>query len=103
MFLLRDPAQLPAINRRDIYGTTLWRNFTILLLRQIKRSIYLVLSSALSKVRLGICDTEVVKTLSSRVQKNSIENVDIDKIVIICSTRQECSDVNASVELKAKR
>ena len=41
--------------------------------------------------------------LSSRVQKNSIENVDIDKIVIICSTRQECSDVNASVELKAKR
>ena len=59
VFLLGDPAQLPAINRRDIFDTTLWSKFTILLLREIKRATDPILSSVLSKVRLGICDAEV--------------------------------------------
>ena len=47
VFLLGDPAQLPAINRRDVFGTTLWRKFTVLLLREIKRATDPVLSSPL--------------------------------------------------------
>jgi len=94
VFLLGDPAQLPAINRRDIYGTLLWRQFTMLLLREIKRAKDSVLSSVLAKVRLGICDAEVFNTLNSRVQNYSTDNVEIDKTVIICSTRKECSLIN---------
>ena len=31
VLLLGDPAQLPAVSRTDIFGTTLWRQFSVLL------------------------------------------------------------------------
>ena len=61
VILLGDPAQLPAVGQRDIYGTTLWAKFSVLVLREVKRATDPVLASVLSKVRLGICDEEVEK------------------------------------------
>ncbi|MCG8626261.1 MAG: AAA family ATPase, partial [Proteobacteria bacterium] len=37
VIMLGDPALLPSPGRRDIFGTHLWRTFTILILREIKR------------------------------------------------------------------
>ena len=36
VILLGDPAQLPAVGQRDIYGTTLWAKFSVLVLREVK-------------------------------------------------------------------
>ena len=60
--MLRDPA---AVGQRDIYGTTLWAKFSVLVLREVKRATGPVLTSVLSKVRLGICDEEVTEMLKS--------------------------------------
>ena len=38
VILLGDPAQLPAVSRRDIFGTRLWQNFAIIELREVKRA-----------------------------------------------------------------
>ena len=35
--MLRDPAQLPAVGRSDLFGTHLRRTFSVLVLREIKR------------------------------------------------------------------
>ena len=59
VILLGDPAQLPAIGHRDIFGTKLWRTFSILILREVKRATDPILSSVLLKVRMGVCDIEV--------------------------------------------
>ena len=56
VIILGDPAQLPSPGRRDIFGTHLWRTFTILILREIKRCRDPVLGNVLTKVRMGICD-----------------------------------------------
>ena len=61
MILLGDPAQLPAIGNRDIFGT--WRTFSILILREVKRATDPILSSILLKVRMGVCDEEVIQVL----------------------------------------
>ena len=94
VLLLGDPAQLSAVSGVDIFGTYLWHNFTVLLLREIKRASDPVLSSILTKIREGICDSDVTKVLLSRLRKRDIDAVDLDKTVIICSTRQECAQIN---------
>lgn len=63
VIMLGDPAQLPAVSTRDIFGTKLWRTFTILILREIKRCQDPVLGSVLGKVRMGVCDQEVNEVL----------------------------------------
>ena len=45
VLLLGDPTQLPAVSRMDIFGTTLWRQFSVLLLREVKRAEDPVLAS----------------------------------------------------------
>ena len=52
VFLLGDPAQLPAVSCMDIFGTTLWRQFSVLLLREVKLAVDPVLASTLAKVRM---------------------------------------------------
>ena len=92
--MLGDPAQLPAVSRRDIFGTKLWRTFSILLLREVKRCQDPVLSSVLSKVRMGVCDQEVTRVLRDRVQPRDIDSLELDRTVVICSTRVECEEIN---------
>ena len=60
VILLGDPAQLPAVSSRDIFGTDLWKTFSVLLLREVK------LQSLLEKVRVGVYDDEVEHILCSR-------------------------------------
>ena len=36
--MLGNPAQLPAVGRSDLFGTHLWHTFSVLVLREIKRS-----------------------------------------------------------------
>ena len=48
--------------------------------------------SILSKVRLGICDKEVLDVLQTRLQSRDIATVDT---VVICSTVAECNEINA--------
>ena len=45
VIMLGDPAQLPAVGRSDLFGTQLWRNSSVLFLREIKRSQDPVLTS----------------------------------------------------------
>ena len=94
VILLGDPAQLPAIGHRDIFGTKLWRTFSILILREVKRATDPILSSVLLKVRMGICDKEVIQVLKSRVQPRNINDIELDRTVVICSTCAECDDIN---------
>ena len=94
VILLGDPAQLPAVSGVDIFGTYLWHNFMVLLLREIKRATDPTLSSVLTKIREGICDDHVHKILKSRLQEQDVHHVDLDKTVIICSTRDECAKIN---------
>ena len=94
VILLGDPAQLPAIGHRDIFGTQLWRTFSILILREVKRATDPILSSVLLKVRMGVCDTEVKEVLKSRVQPCNINDIELDRTVVICSTCAECDDIN---------
>ena len=92
--LLGDPAQLPAIGQRFIFGTKLWTKFSILLLRELKHATDPVLCSILSKIRMGVCDDEVIKVLESRLQPKNISDMELDRTVVICSTRKECETIN---------
>ena len=94
VILLGDPAQLPAIGHRDIFGTQLWRTFSVLILREVKRATDPILSSVLLKVRMGICDKEVTQVLKSRLQPRNINDIQLDRTVVICSTRAECDEIN---------
>ena len=94
VILLGDPAQLPAVSGVDIFGTYLWYKFTVLLLREIKRATDPTLSMVLTKIREGTCDSHVSEVLQTRLQKQDINAVDLDKTVIICSTRAECDEIN---------
>ena len=89
--LLGDPAQLPAIGHRDVFGTQLWHTFSVLILREVKRATDPILSSVLLK---GICDKEVIQVLKSRLQPGNINNIELDRTVVICSTRAECDEIN---------
>ena len=48
----------------------------------------------LTKVREGTCDSHVSEILQTRLQKQDINAVDVDKTVIICSTKAECDKLN---------
>ena len=92
--MLGDPAQLPAVGRSDIFGTQLWHTFSILILREIKRCQDAILSSVLTKVRMGVCDKEVTNVLSGLVKPPNVDSIELDRTVVICSTRNECDEVN---------
>ena len=91
VIMLGDPAQSPAVGRSDLFGTQLWCIFSVLVLGEIKRSQDPVLSSVLTKVRIGVCDKEVTDVLRGLVQP---QNIQLDRTVVICSTRKECDEVN---------
>ncbi len=92
--LFGDPAQLPAISRMDVFGTTLWRQFTILLLWEVKRASVPALASLLAKVRFGICDQQLDSTLHSHVSEENWDSFDLDTTVVICSRRDRCDEIN---------
>ena len=94
MILLGDPAQLPAVLSRDIFGTDLWKTFSVLLLREVKRAKDLQLQSLLEKVRVAVYDEDVEHILCSRYGKEDIAKVDLNATVIICSKREECRHFN---------
>ena len=96
VILLGDPAQLPAVGQRDIFATKLWSHFSMLLLREVKRATDPVLCSMLSKVRLGVCDQEVTEALESRLRERNVSEIELDRTVVICSTRKECEEINTS-------
>ena len=50
-----------------------------------------------SKVRLGIiCDEEVTEVLKSRVQPKDVSGIELDRTVVICSTRRKCDEINSA-------
>ena len=73
----------------------MWKNFSILLLREIKRTSDPQFSGVLSKIRVGICDIEVMDVLQSCLQPRDIAALDHDTTVVICSTVAECNEINA--------
>ena len=95
VLLLGDPAQLPAVGQRDIFATKLWSQFSMLL-REVKRATDPVLCNMLSKVRLGVCDREVTEVLKTRLKERNISEIELDRTVVICSTRKECEEINTS-------
>ena len=94
VILLGDPAQLPAVSRSDIFATQLWRTFSVMLLRETKRCQDPVLSGVLNKVRMGVCDQQVTDVLTSVLQPANVDSLELDRTVVICSTRKECNEVN---------
>ena len=50
----------------------------------------------LTKIGEGICDSNVSEILQTRLQKQDISSVDLDKtvIIILCSTRADCGQIN---------
>ena len=72
VILLGDPAQLPAVSNRDIFGTDLWRTFDVLLLREVKRAKDPQLQSLLEKVRIGVHNKEVERILRSSCKSEDI-------------------------------
>ena len=94
VILLGDPAQLPAVSGIDIFGTYLWHKFTVILLQEVNRATDPTLCAVLSKIREGICDTHVSEVLQTRLQNQDINAIDLDRTVIICSTRAECDKLN---------
>ena len=94
IIMLGDPAQVPSPGRMGIFGTHLWRIFTILVLREIKRCCDPVLGNVLSKVRMCVYDEEV-NVLTNLVQPPDVDRFELDRTVVInCSTRRECNDIN---------
>ena len=94
MILLGDPAQLPAVSSRDIFGTDLWMRSSVLLLQEMKRAKDPQLQSLLEKVRVRVYDEDVEHILCSRYEKEDIAKVDLNATVIICSKWEECRHFN---------
>ena len=61
----------------------------MLLLREIKRATDPTLSVVQTKIREGTCDNHVSQVLQTRLHKQDIDTIDMDKMVIICATREE--------------
>ena len=89
VILFGDPAQLPALSSRDIFGTDLWKTFSVLLLSEMKRAKDPQLQSLLEKVRVGVYDEDVEHILCSRYEKEDVAKVDLNATVITCSKREE--------------
>ena len=60
----------------------------------MKRASDTVLCDILGKLRLGECDEEVTKVLNERLQEQDLDSVELDRTVVICSTRKECEEIN---------
>ena len=43
---------------------------------------------------MGICDKEVIQVLKSRLQPRNINDIELDRTVVICSSCAECDDIN---------
>ena len=41
-----------------------------------------------------VCDEEVTDVLRGLVQSHDVDSIDTDRTVLICSTRNECDDIN---------
>ena len=54
-----------------------------MVLREVKRATDPKLTSIFSKVRLGICDKEVLDVLHTLFQSRDVDTVDLDKTVVI--------------------
>ena len=80
VIMLGDPAQLPAVGRSDLFGTQLWRTFSVSVLREIKRSQDPILTSVLSKIRMGVCDKEVIDVLRDLVQPRDVDNIQLEQL-----------------------
>ena len=53
-----------------------------------------MLTSVLTKIRMGVCDEEVTDVLRDLVQPQDVYIIQLDRTVVICSTRNECDEVN---------
>lgn len=95
VILFGDPAQLPPVSHCDIFNTKLWLKFAILNLKEVVRAKDPILSSILLKIRIGICDDQVVSVLKDRLTRVNISSVDLNRTVIICSTRKEVDAINS--------
>ena len=69
VIMLDDPAQLPAVDSSDLFGTQLQRTFLVFVLREIKWSQDPVLTSVLTIVRMGVCDKEVTNILRGLIKQ----------------------------------
>ena len=78
VIMLGDPAQLPAVDRSDLFGTQLWRTSSVLVLREIKRSQDPMLTSVLTKVRMGVCDKQVTDVLSGLIHPRDVDNIELE-------------------------
>ena len=96
VIMLGDPAQLPAVSQKDIFDSKLWSKFSILLLREVKRATDPVLCNILGKIRMGDCDEEVTSVLKSRVRPKDVSDIELQRTVVICSTRKECEELNSA-------
>ena len=52
------------------------------------------MTSVLTKVRMGVCDKQVTDVLSGLIHPRDVDNIELDRTVVICSTRNECDEVN---------
>ena len=43
---------------------------------------------------MGICDKEVIQVLKRRLQPRNINDIELDRTVVICSTRAEYDEIN---------
>ena len=48
----------------------------------------------LGKLRLGECDEEVTKVLNELLQERDLDSVELDRTVVMCSTRKGCEEIN---------
>ena len=90
-----DPAQLPPVSHCDIFNTKPWLNFAILELKEVVRAKDATLSSILLKIRNGICDEQVSSVLKGRLTHMDMSSIDLNRTVIICSTRDEVDAINS--------
>ena len=95
VIMMGDPAQLPAIGT-DIFNSSLWRRFNIVMLKEVKRQDNVEFQSLLSDVRMGVLTEEGNKILQQRLMKDiDSDNIDIDNAAIICSLRKERDSWNS--------
>ncbi|XP_065058005.1 uncharacterized protein LOC135685854 isoform X1 [Rhopilema esculentum] len=95
IILMGDPAQLPAIER-DIFDSFLWRKFSIVMLKDIKRQDDETFQHMLSTIRLGKTNSEIDHILRSKVVSiDDIDAIDLSNAAIICSFRRERNHWNS--------
>ena len=95
IILMGDPTQLPAIER-DIFDSFLWRKFSIVMLKDIRRQDDETFQNMLSTIRLGKTNSEIDHILRSKVVSiDDIDAIDLSNAAIICSFRRERNHWNS--------